>query len=203
MLIYFKSIVSSPLCSKYHSPLRRSSSGSWIDYYTNQTVNLDELWHKDEPNGKELEDCSTYTKTGEFIDVTCDGYKACSVCLWRKEPIFTLRGLCRETTIERDYVLKPNITYDNYVVFFGFYRNIIVYNKDMNARLIVADLMEELLDSSGTVKPKSIVGTLMYKDQYQMPFGMPFGLHVWNVTDCNGNTLGKLTSVSLRCSLIL
>ena len=166
-------------------------------------VNLDGLWHYGEPNGREFENCSSYSKTGQFVDVTCEDYLACFVCLWRNEPTFTLRGLCEETKIDRDYFLLPDLTHDLHAVFFGFYKNIILFDKQMNARVIVEDPNRDLFHSSNKIKPESIVGTLMYKDQYQMPFGMPFGLHVWNVTDCNGNTLGKLTSVSLRCSLIL
>ena len=180
------------MCPKYHSPLKKSSNGTWVNYYTNQMVDLDGLWHYGEPNGREFENCSSYSETGEYVDVTCEDYLACFVCLWRDKPTFTLRGLCKETKIDRDYVFAPDLTHDQHVVFLGFYKNIILYDKAMNSRVIVEDPTKKLLQSSNKIRPESIVGTLIYEKENQMPFG----LHVWNVTDCNGKTFGKLTSVS-------
>ena len=181
------------MCPKYHSPLKKSSNGTWVNYYTNQMVNLDGLWHYGEPNGREFENCSSYSETGEYVDVTCEDYLACFVCLWRNEPTFTLRGLCSETTIDRDYVLLPNTTYDQNVLFWGLFKNIILFNRELDARLIVENTMDDLFDSSQIIKPTSIMGTLLYgQDKNQMPIG----LHVWNITDCKGKTFGKLTSVS-------
>ena len=181
------------MCHSYNTPIRRSSDGCWVNYSTNQTINLDGMWHKGQPNGQPIEECLSYSKTGQFHDTRCETSDGCFVCVWRNEPTFTLRGLCSETTIDRDYVLLPNRTYDQNVLFWGFYKNIILFNRELDARLIVENAMEDLFDSSQIIKPTSIMGTLLYgQDENQMPIG----LHVWNITDCKGKTFGKLTSVS-------
>ena len=178
--------------SFYNTPIRRTASGSWIDSCTNQTLNLDGMWHEGQPNGKDIEECVSYTAEGLFVDMRCEKLSECFVCLWRKQPIFTLRGLCSETKIDRDYVLQPNTTYDGHLFFFGFYKNNILFNQEMDSRQIVEDTKEDLFTSSGTMRPTSIVGHLEY-DQSENQ--IPIGLHLWNITDCKGKTLGKLTSV--------
>ena len=71
---------------------------------------------------------------------------------------------------------------------------LVLFNNEMNARQIVEDQMDDLFQSSPTIRPKSIVGSLKYG--YDMN-QWPYGLHEWNLTDCYGQTLGKLTSVGL------
>ena len=178
--------------SFYNTPIRRTASGSWIDSCTNQTLNLDGMWHEGQPNGKDIEECVSYTAEGLFVDMRCEKLSECFVCLWRKQPIFTLRGLCSETKIDRDYVLQPNTTYDGHLFFFGFYKNNILFNQEMYSRQIVEDKKEDLFTSSGTMRPTSIVGHLEY-DQSENQ--IPIGLHLWNITDCKEKTYGKLTSV--------
>ena len=132
------------MCPYYNSPIRRSSDGSWFDYSTNQTINLDEMWHKGQPNGQPIEECLSYSKTGQFHDTRCETSDGCFVCVWRHEPTFTLRGLCSETTIDRDYVLLPNTTYDQNVLFGVFWKD---SEDSIFPPLIIFDLLILIIDS--------------------------------------------------------
>ena len=90
--------------------------------------------------------------------------------------------------------MLPNVTYGGNIFFLGFYRNSILFDQDINTMQIVEDKIENLFDSSQPMKPKSIVGYFEYEENN--PNQMPIGLHLWNITDCDKKTLGKLTSVS-------
>ena len=49
---------------QYIAPLRRSSNDSWEDLNTNKVVKIDEkLWYPGQPNGQELQECTTYLGT--------------------------------------------------------------------------------------------------------------------------------------------
>ena len=77
--------------SDYIAPVRKMSNGSWIDKTTNEIVNLDQMWGQGQPNGGNLQNCTTYRKEdADFADESCS-YEACFVCAWNREPVFQLR----------------------------------------------------------------------------------------------------------------
>ena len=132
------------------------------------------------------------TYTGRFLDETCS-YKSCSVCAWKNEPTFTLRGLCTNTLIDKYYVLLPKLTYNEHVFFFGFGDNNIVYSKKERSWLIVGDLQSELFQFKIIKEPKKIVGAFK-PDRFSNQ--MPIGMQSWNITDCGGLISLKLSPVS-------
>ena len=77
--------------SDYVAPVKKISNGSWIDRTTNEIVNLDQMWGQEQPNGGNLQNCTTYRKEdAAFADDSCS-YEECFVCAWNREPIFQLR----------------------------------------------------------------------------------------------------------------
>ena len=176
------------------APLKQNSEGSWIDLNSNEIVDLNGMWFTGQPNGKDIQNCATFfASTGRFIDETCT-YKSCSVCAWKNEPAFTLRGLKSCRCIDWYYVLLPDVTYNNNVFFLGFGRNNIIFSQELNSWLIVEDRMGDLFQP-GIIekKPTKIVGIFepeTYSNQ------MPIGMHIWNVTNCGGIIPLKLTPVS-------
>ena len=177
------------------APLQRNSNGSWIDVYTKQNVDLNGMWLQGQPNGKNIQNCATfYGDTGRFLDETCS-YKSCSVCAWKNEPTFTLRGLCTNTLIDKYYVLLPKLTYNEHVFFFGFGDNNIVYSKKEKSWLIVRDLQSELFQVKIIKEPKKIVGAFK-PDRFSNQ--MPIGMQTWNITDCGGLISLKLSPVSVN-----
>ena len=174
--------------------MKASSNGSWIDVYTNQEVNLTGMWYEGQPNGKDIQNCATfYEDSGLYIDETCS-YKACSICAWKNEPTFTLRGLCSNTLVDQYYVLLPKLTYNEHVFFFGFGDNNIVFSKDKKSWLIVKDLESELFQLRNIKEPTKIVGAFK-PDRFSNQ--MPIGMHQWNITDCGGMMSLKLSPVSV------
>ena len=69
----------------YIAPVKKMSNGSWIDRTTNEVVNLDPMWEQGQPNGGNLQNCTTYGKeNAAFTDDSCS-YEACFVCAWNRE----------------------------------------------------------------------------------------------------------------------
>ena len=152
------------------------------------------MWLPGQPNGKDIEEClHIHSKSGLFIDRLCTSIKACFVCAWNHEPTFKLRGLCRGAKVDRDYVLVPQLTYGENVFFSGFYKNDILFSQKKNSWVIVEGRKDDLFQLSNTTKHQRIVGHLISAQNNNV---MPFGLHLWNITECGGKTWAKLTSVS-------
>ena len=121
----------------------------------------------------------------------------------KKESIFTLRGFCSGSridinmkSVERDYVIIPNWTYNEQIFFFGFGQTNILFSHKMKSWLMVEDKQEDLFDGQRQQmnEPKKIVGIVKLN---MMSNQLPVGLHLWNITDCEDPVLLKLTSVSV------
>ena len=158
---------------------------------------MDHLWYPGQPDGEGFENCAKFdTKTGLYIDAVCSDNKECFVCNWKTEPIFKLRGLCSGSRIDTDYVLIPYLTYNEQIFFFGFGNNNILFSHKLNSWLMVENKLEDLFDGSRQIvnEPEKIVG--IFKPNIKSN-QLPVGLHLWNITDCEGPVLLKLTSVSV------
>ena len=179
-----------------HSPLRRKRNGVWYDLDSNETVDLKDLWLDGQPDGKEFQKCITYNlETGRHADDGCS-VKGCFACSWISEPLFKLRGLCKNSEIANEYVLLPNKTYDETVFFLGLGETNILFRKDMNSWLIVKDKLSDLIKGNITTMPTNILGVFQPD---KLSNRMPIGTHSWNLTDeeCKGNISLKLTGVSI------
>ena len=99
------------------------SKTTWVDLNSNTTVNLDQMWLQGQPNGQDIQESTTFhVKNGKFDDVG-SSFKSCFVCAWIKKPLFILRGLCSNSKIDHQYVLLPQVVYNDRMFFWGFGEN--------------------------------------------------------------------------------
>ena len=180
------------------APINRTQNGKWMDMYTNKLVDMNPFWKTGQPNGREFQNCTGYDlQTSKFLDLDCP-LKHCFVCIWEDEPIFHLKGLCKDSPIDMSYVLLPYQTYNDHFVFSGFDATNIIFSKVNNSWLIVADILSEI--------QKAVESSLAYEFKVLGIFKpdkfsnqLPIGLKHWDLKDedCLKNITLKLTVVSL------
>ena len=183
--------------NKFIAPFRRMPNESWANQNENIAVH-NILWSPGQPNGGELQKCSTYNIiSGEYYDTSCL-YKSCFVCSWKYQPAFTLRGLCAKSQIDTQFILRPELEFDRNVFFYGVGKNSIIFDQEKHSWLIVEDKAEDLLGPENTsARPKNILGTLWLDNSDSQQ--TPVGTQIWNLTDrCNTVLPLKLTHVSYR-----
>ena len=191
----------SPKCEEgsMMAPINRMENEKWIDMNTNKLVDMNPFWKTGQPNGRELQKCAGYNlQTSKFWDIDCP-LKYCFVCIWEDEPLFHLKGLCKNSQIDIAYVLLPNWTYDGNFVFSGFDSTNIIFSNDNDSWLIVNDTLAEIqkaVESNLAYKPK-ILGKFE-PDKFSNQ--LPIGLKLWELTDedCRKNVSLKLTVVSIQ-----
>ena len=191
----------SPKCEEgsMMAPINRMENEKWIDMNTNKLVDMQPFWKTGQPNGRELQKCAGYNlQTSKFWDIDCP-LKYCFVCIWEDEPLFHLKGLCKNSQIDIAYVLLPNWTYDGNFVFSGFDSTNIIFSNVNNSWLIVNDTLAEIqkaVESNLAYKPK-ILGKFE-PDKFSNQ--LPIGLKLWELTDedCRKNVSLKLTVVSIQ-----
>ena len=173
------------------------SNESWVDQNENIFLN-NSLWSPGEPNGGDIQKCSVYNIiSGKYYDDSCL-YKACFVCSWKYQPLFTLRGLCAMTQLDTQFILRPQLEFDKDLFFYGVGKNNIIFDQEKHSWLIVEDKDHEVIGPENTsVRPKNILGSLWLdsSDSHHTPVGT----NKWNLTDkCNTVLPLKLTHVSYR-----
>ena len=191
----------SPKCEEgsMMAPINRMENEKWIDMNTNKLVDMQPFWKTGQPNGRELQKCAGYNlQTSKFWDVDCP-LKYCFVCIWEDEPLFHLKGLCKNSQIDIAYVLLPNWTYDDNFVFSGLDSTNIIFSNVNDSWLIVNDTLAEIqkaVESNLAYKPK-ILGKFE-PDKFSNQ--LPIGLKLWELTDedCRKNVSLKLTVVSIQ-----
>ena len=191
----------SPKCEEGFmiAPINRMENEKWIDMNTNKLVEMQPFWKTGQPNGRELQKCAGYNlQTSKFWDIDCP-LKFCFVCIWEDEPLFHLKGLCKNSQIDTAYVLLPNWTYDDNFVFSGFDSTNIIFSNVNDSWLIVNDTLAEIqkaVESNLAYKPK-ILGKFE-PDKFSNQ--LPIGLKLWELTDedCRKNVSLKLTVVSIQ-----
>ena len=191
----------SPKCEEgsMMAPINRMENEKWIDMNTNKLVEMQPFWKTGQPNGRELQKCAGYNlQTSKFWDIDCP-LKFCFVCIWEDEPLFHLKGLCKNSQIDTAYVLLPNWTYDDNFVFSGFDSTNIIFSNVNDSWLIVNDTLAEIqkaVESNLAYKPK-ILGKFE-PDKFSNQ--LPIGLKLWELTDedCRKNVSLKLTVVSIQ-----
>ena len=177
------------------APINRIQNGKWMDMYTNKLIDMNPFWKTGQPNGREFQNCTGYDlQTSKFLDLDCP-LKNCFVCFWKDEPLFHLKGLCKDSQIDMSYVLLPNWTYDDNFVFSGFDTTNIIFSKVNDAWLIVDNKLAEMqkeVDSNLTILGK------FEPDKFSNQ--LPIGLKLWELTDedCRKNVSLKLTVVSIK-----
>ena len=176
------------------TPIGRQIDNTWMDLSNNETVSLNtDMWDVGQPNGEELQECALFNViTGKFFDDSCT-VKYCFLCSWRYKPKFTLKGLCSDSKVDYQYVLLPQKTYDEHVIFSGYQRNYMIFNKELGSWLIIGD---KFVPSDG-VMPKIISGKFS-PDAFTNQ--LPVGKQIWQLTEqgCNETLPLKLTHVSLK-----
>ena len=184
---------------QFIAPFRRMPNETWVDQNKNDML-PDSSWNPGQPNGGDLQKCSTYSMiTGKYYDCSCL-YKSCFVCSWKYQPLFTLRGLCTKSQIDTQFVLRPKLDFDKNVFFYGVGKNSIIFDEEKQSWLIVEDKIYELIGPENSpARPKNILGILWLDDSENHHIHTPVGTQKWNLTDkCNNVLPLKLTSVSCR-----
>ena len=189
--------VSENTCPYFVAPMRKSSNGSLINQNNNEIVDMDHLWDSWSPNGGDLKECTGFRVTKEdckYFDTTCKS-KFCVICAWKDTPVFTLRGLCTNTQVDKQFVLLPEKTYGGNAFFFGIGNNNILFNQETSSWLIVKNRAKEIFKPGGTsTDTLDIVGT--FKPDRDNAHFFPVGAHFWNLTEnCNKVLQLKLTQV--------
>ena len=181
------------------APIRRSSNGSWINLNNNEIVDMDDLWNNRSPYGGDLFDCTGFepnfeANTCKYYSTTCIS-KVCFICVWKNTPVFTLRGLCTNTQIDKQFVLLPEKTFDRNVFFFGIGEYNMIFSQEMRSWLIVKNSVEEIFKPEGiSTVSLDVVGA--FKPDQSNAHHLPVGTHFWNMTDnCNIVAQLKLTQV--------
>ena len=156
---------------------------------------MDHLWDSRSPNGEDLEKCTGFNgKDSKYFDTPCKS-KTCFICAWKNSPLFTLRGLCTNTDIEKEFVLLPEKTFGANVFFFGIRKDNILFNQETSSWLIVKNKTKEIFKPGGiSTNSLDVVGT--FKPDQSNPHLLPVGTHFWNLTEnCNQVLQLKLTHV--------
>ena len=177
------------------APIRRSLNGSWINVNNNEIVDMEDLWNSRSPYGGDLFHCTGFhANTCKYYASTCIS-KTCFICVWKNTPVFTLRGLCTNTKIDKQFVLLPEKTFDGNLFFFGIEKNNMLFNQETSSWLIVKNSVKEIFksDKISTVS-LDVVGA--FKPDQSNDHHLPVGAHFWNLTEnCNQVLQLKLTQV--------
>ena len=175
------------LKKQYWTPLERISDESWKDTFSGKLFSKNDLtWHPGQPNGEALQPCLLVVlETGKLHDDTCNS-KNMFVCKWHDNVDFTLRGLCKNSNADRNYILIPEKHVNGQVSFYGLERNNIFQEKESQEWIIYT--------TNQNIESQNHIG-LMTPDRSGNP--LPIGLNLWNVSEptCSGIRPMKLSLV--------
>ncbi|TRY78459.1 hypothetical protein TCAL_11687 [Tigriopus californicus] len=116
------------------------SEGTFIninDYLLEQKTTplpkeMKEVWKFGEPNGGRLESCAELTDHDEWNDMPCSGdSKSCTSCYFKKRPLLKLRGLCRDTNFDQQYIITTNYINGKPVIK-GYFRTVISWSRGID-----------------------------------------------------------------------
>ena len=178
------------------APMKRSSNGSWIDQNKDKIVDMENLWDSRSPYGRDLNLCTGFKADDcKYYADTCKS-ETCFICAWANSPIFTLRGHCKNTHIEREFVLLPEKTFGGNVFFFGIEKNNILFNQETSSWQIVKNKAKEIF-KTGEISTESLDIVGIFEPDWDSDHYLPVGTHFWNLTEnCNKVLQLKLTGVS-------
>ena len=171
-------------------PIYLNDQGEWEDTSKEPITSTDIIWNKGEPNGSGRQRCVVISNRYTFYDVFCSS-KRCPFCKWRKNPVFLLKGLCPQSTIEYRYVLRINVLYLGLLAFKGFSNDYyILYDTKRETYVIAKSINFE--DQNPSIDEDNIIGLGLNADT-------PMGLQAWRINDavCNETISLKLTSVRI------
>ena len=175
------------------SPIKRKTDEIWMDQTNDESVDLIGKWDPGQPNGQELQKCAMYNaKSGKFYDDACS-FKLCFMCSWSSKPKFTLKGLCDDSKIDRHYVLLPEETHDGHVIFSGYEKNFIIFDRKWQSWSITDGKVG--IDGIDGIIHDKILGTFT-PDAFTNQ--LPVGRQIWKLMEkgCNETLPLKLTHVS-------
>ena len=118
-----------------------AEEGLWLDKRTGQSSE-EPMWLPGEPAGEKAKNCA-------FMLVTWRGWTAwsCNVpksepmncpCLFHQMPYLTMRGLCKESKLERIYI-PQNYHVNGQLMYYGILKSRIEYNGEEGWRLRTGD----------------------------------------------------------------
>ena len=111
----------------YWIPLKKLDAKEYLMVNDNKTLEFSKDWPwtipNNAPNGGLVQKCIAVTKLG-IDDLICE-LGTCFFCEFHKNVLFNLRGLCENSMIDYQYVMKPSNTYNDFVTFQGFQQSFI------------------------------------------------------------------------------
>ena len=112
----------------YWIPLKKLDAKQYLMVNDNKTLEYSEAWpwtskSNNAPNGGLVQKCIAMTKLG-IDDLICE-LETCFFCEFHSNVLFNLRGLCENSFIDYQYVMKPSNTYNGFVTFQGFQQSFI------------------------------------------------------------------------------
>ena len=161
----------------YWIPLRKLVfTNQYLMMNTNQTLEFSKDWpwtsYNFAPNGGMVQECIAMDKRHLGIDDLLCESATCFFCEYQSNVLFSLRGLCENSMIDHQYVMKPSKTYNNFVTFQGFQQSLIRKKEGGVWQIIVQDT------ESGT---EVVIGELntgsLQADQ------LPIGMFQWTLFD--------------------
>ena len=174
------------VCGRYIlTPLKRNENGEWLDILTGKDMTEQITWAEFQPNGQELQACANLdSKDNHRVSDNVCSKNDCYPCHWTESVVFTLKGLCEQTSIDFQYILDPSLSYNDHVVFMGYFRNYILYNTTHWSIIQSQNLQDFSIDD--------VEGSIEIGSQSN---GLPIGTKVWKIKDskCKNSMILKLT----------
>ena len=158
---------------------------------TEVKVNTSELpWRKNEPNGKNLEQCAVLDlnpdplRLNKYVDVSCTKTKACFYCRFDRIKVFSLKGLERNSPIDYSYTLDlaSENFFNDIPIFKGAFSTSIVYDQTRQYWSIVSNKNGVPRQDFELVYNGSNSNVLAFYQNDPQTFVSPSGTYLWNFT---------------------
>ena len=173
----------------YWSPIHKTNKEFWQVY--DQGQRIDVPWDEGEPNGNKIQNCALYHyDSHKYWDMTCQSPR-CTMCLFGKDRDmdvhFKLRGLCSKdiNVLDHQYILVVNETFNDYFVFKGYKRGILVKNE---AAWTIYDV-KSLYEINQDLEQAKVLAVYEPTEDSD-PF--PFGTKEWFIPNSRCNSKQKL-----------
>ena len=119
-------------------------------------------------------------------DVPCTA-PICFLCEFEHNVNFVMRGLCEGTSMEENYYLILESSFNSQPVFKGYKKGYIVFDSRSDSWVII-DM--EILPENETINESNVIGRTLE---------FPVGIKQWSISDRNCN---ETQSTSLKFSMV-
>ena len=156
-----------------------------LEYPSNKTYTLSNLTYAD---GQGIQQCVRYKpESGIMDDEICDSLR-CSICMWEGNVKFVLKGLPKDSKIDKKYMLVTTENHQGNLIFYGYEFTNILFDPSTDRWIILEKEQEGNVTILGYYKPTSDL--LFY----------PVGVKPWNLMELGGSDVVSL-KLTLVCSV--